>query len=211
VIPFDDAGNPSVIFGVFTGGAHCCMLLSAVTAVDGRFVVSGIASVDTDMIEPVDIDGDGTMELDLPDDRFNYEFDSFAGSWPPRLVYKIKDGEVYDASDEPRYAPLYEQQLSETHAMCSGTDEWSYAACAAMLASAIRLGRFEEYYGPMAEAFRNGTAKGTGWGDFSVCPDEACAERVTTTSFPDAVVLKLAEYGYLDWAAAINHAGITKG
>jgi hypothetical protein len=211
VIPFDDAGTPSVIFGVFSGGAHCCTQLSAVTVVDGRFVVSGIASVDTDMIEPVDIDGDGTMELDLPDDRFNYEFDSFAGSIPPRLVYKAKDGEVYDASSEPRYAPLYEQQLAETHAMCSGDEEWFYSACAAMLASAIRLGRFDEYYAPMAEALRSGAAKGSGWDDFSVCPDEACAEHVTAKSFPEAVVLKLAEYGYMDWATAVNHAGITKG
>jgi hypothetical protein len=206
VIPFDDKGNPSIIYGVHSGGAHCCTQLSAVTEVEGTFLVSAIASVDTDAIEPSDIDGDGTMELDLPDDRFNYEFDSFAGSWPPRLVFKARDGEVYDASAEPRYAPLYERELEAARAQCSGEGEWSYAACAAMLASAVRLGRFEEVYRPMAEAFRSGAATGAGWGDFSVCPDEACAERIDLTSFADAVVLKLAEWGYIDWAMALEAA-----
>lgn len=211
VIPFDDAGTPSVIYGVFSGGAHCCTQLSAITEVDGRFVVSPIASVDTDAIEPSDIDGDGTMELDLPDDRFNYVFDSFAGSRPPRLVYKARNGEVYDASAEVRYAPLYERDLAETHAVCSGEGPWPYAACAAMLASAARLGRFEEFYGPMAEALRAGRVQGEGWGDFTVCVDAACSATRDLTSFADAVVLKLAEYGYIDWETAINHAGIPRG
>jgi hypothetical protein len=211
IIPFDATGRESVVFGVYSGGAHCCMQLTAITEVDGRFVVSGIASVDTDIIEPSDIDGDGTMELDLPDDRFNYEFDSYAGSWPPRLVYKAQDGEIVDVSEELRYAPLYERELAATHEMCSGDRAWSYAACAAMLASAARLGRFEDYYVPMAEALRSGAARGEGWGDFETCLNEACSETATLTSFADAVVLKLAEWGYIDWATAVNHAGIPKG
>jgi hypothetical protein len=195
--PFDEGGGTSVIFAAYSGGAHCCLQLSSVVQTTDGLVVSSIASVDGDRIEPADIDGDGVAELVLPDDRFNYQFESYAGSIPPPTIWKSRQGQAYDASNEAQFRPFYERKLTEYEPHCSGEGDWEQGYCAALLAVAARLGRFEEFFAPIDAAIRGGKTMASGWEDFSFCTGEACEKTVEFTQFPEAVTYALKEWGYV--------------
>src|SRR5262249_7815015 len=125
VYPFDENGGISVLVGIYSGGPHCCTALDVVTPPPKGLVQTFVAAGDTDISEPADVDGDGTYELTLQDDRFTYTFNGYSGSVPPRIVWKIRNGEAYDASTDPRFKPYYESQVAEyLHDGCSGEGTW---------------------------------------------------------------------------------------
>ena len=102
-----EPGKPTVLFSVFSGGAHCCLATTAVTLTDAGFVTADVGIIDGDAIQPGDIDGDGNPELALWDDRFNYTFAAYAFSWSPQLIYTFEDGAMVEVSREKRFADFY--------------------------------------------------------------------------------------------------------
>lgn len=83
----DDA-MPTVLIGGYSGGAHCCATLQAISLVDGRPVAETLPLTDGDELDgfPRDLDGDGTADIRWSDDSLQYQFSGHAGSWNvPRI------------------------------------------------------------------------------------------------------------------------------
>jgi hypothetical protein len=190
-----DPGGRSVLFAVYTGGAHCCMNVSAVTETPNGWVSTGITSVDGDLISVEDIDGDGSVELPVTDDRFNYSFDAFAFSLPPPRILKLRDGLSYDATGEPEFRPYLEAKAAEARALCSG-DTYELGPCAGLLGIAAKLGTYKAESGPIFKAIEAGKTT-SGWEDFEFCLNTECTETEKFDRFADAIDYALKTWGYL--------------
>jgi hypothetical protein len=194
VFPFDDNGLRSVIFGVYSGGAHCCTTFYALTEQAGDLVTGEIGTVDGDgSIE--DLDGDGVFEMPLWDSRFGYAFDAFAFAYPPHLIKKSRDGVPYDASADPRFKPYFASELEAARGSCGG-ETWDLGACAGLLGMAARLGTFETELATIQAALASGK-KTSGWDEFEICLNDDCSEKYTSTDFGEAIAVALSAWGYL--------------
>jgi hypothetical protein len=195
VYPFDENGMRSVIFAVYSGGAHCCMQIVSATETAGGWVTDTIGSVDGDMVPLEDIDGDGIFEMLLFDGRFAYTFDAYAFSYPPQRVFKSKDGKSYDASAEPQWRAFFEAQVEERRGDCSAAP-WSLGVCAGMLGAAAHIGTYEQELAVITAAIAAGQAV-SGWDEFNVCVDAACAATEDVKDFGVAIDRSLRAWGYL--------------
>ncbi|MEO1746956.1 MAG: hypothetical protein AAFR13_10580, partial [Pseudomonadota bacterium] len=65
----------------------------------------------TDVGEFIDADFDGVHEIITYDDRFLYEFASYAGSWAPMRIFGVRDGQARDVTREPQFADVVRRSL----------------------------------------------------------------------------------------------------
>ncbi|MCW2922871.1 MAG: repeat-containing protein [Thermoleophilia bacterium] len=97
VIDLDGDHEPEVLISVFTGGAHCCTKLRLYRFVNGTY-----RAVDRDFgnvtARLVDLDHNGVVEFLSTDDRFNYQFTSYAASFAPIQVLDFRAGRYLDVS-----------------------------------------------------------------------------------------------------------------
>ena len=143
--------SPSVVLQTYTGGAHCCIHLTAVVPVGAGFRAIDFGEWDGDQIAwPRDVSGDGIADFVFRDQSFLYAFGSYAGSWPPPLVMNIQSLKPVNVSTEQAYRPLYAADLAETRKACVDGDEFSGGACAGYLADAARLGEFDAAWAKVA-------------------------------------------------------------
>lgn len=136
---------PSVLLGGFTGGAHCCATLRAIIPDNGRLRVIEFPTRDGDTEDtfPEDVDGDGTVDIILQDDRFRYQFASGAGSWSPPMIYNVYRGQIVDVTTQPAYRSMWERYAREARRACAARQNYDRnGACAAYVAAAARLGRY---------------------------------------------------------------------
>ncbi|RYD46815.1 MAG: hypothetical protein EOP60_18505, partial [Sphingomonadales bacterium] len=137
---------PSVLFQTFTGGAHCCAQLWAVTPLNGRLTVVPFALLDGEGIGhfPEDQDGDGVADFILKDDRFNYTFSSYAGSLPPQQIFNVVGGKVVDVSTRDTFASMFEETAEEARKRCADKEDGDRnGACATYVAASARIGKFD--------------------------------------------------------------------
>lgn len=191
--PLTPGGEPSILFGAYSGGAHCCMQSIAITAMGNGLVVGDIGTYDGDGIPLEDIDGDGSYEIPLGDARFYYTFDAYAFSPAPTIIHRFKDGIAYDASLEPEFKSYIEAEMAESAKSCPAEDGYYLGACAATVADAARLGRYDELFAPIAAAFEGGIKPASGWDEFQVCETDDCKFTDFTLALPHALKL----WGYL--------------
>jgi hypothetical protein len=95
----DPGGEPEVLVDLYSGGAHCCWYTE---------VYRYIASAETYLLKTHvwgntfyrahDLDRDGLPELLSGDDRFAYEFTSFAGSTFPVQIWRYRSGRFVDVT-----------------------------------------------------------------------------------------------------------------
>jgi hypothetical protein len=127
-----------VLFGSFTGGAHCCDSYELVTAAAGRLRSRHLGQWNGGLgIQ--DVDGDGRMELVAEDQRFLYRFDSYAASAPPPMIYELHDGRLVDVSDRAAYAAYFAGKLGQYRQGCEQSR--ANGVCASYLAVAARAGK----------------------------------------------------------------------
>jgi hypothetical protein len=96
VVRFAHSPHPTVLLGLFTGGAHCCTVLRAYPLTSHG---SG-AAVDQQIGNPgVDVRGHGNRTIVVTaDDAFNYEFNAYAFSGVPIKVLEFRKGEFADTT-----------------------------------------------------------------------------------------------------------------
>lgn len=89
------------------------------------------------------VQGSDGYVIQTVDNRFNYQFDCFACSHPPRQIFAIEGGKGVDASGRPTFVPLFREdarRLEET--MDAKRDLAGFWA--GYVATKARIGEFDE-------------------------------------------------------------------
>ena len=102
--------SPQVVFGSFSGGAHCCTTTQIITSA-GQIVDAGV--IDGEGYSFEDIDGDGHVEILGIDNSFLYMFDAYATSYAPPRVQRLVEGKLLDVTREPTTKPYIQRSLRE--------------------------------------------------------------------------------------------------
>ncbi|MEM9003479.1 MAG: hypothetical protein AAGE59_08140 [Cyanobacteria bacterium P01_F01_bin.86] len=83
---------PEVVVSTYTGGAHCCTILTLYSWQGDRLHRNQTYPLDGFAGQFEDLDGDGNSEFVTVDNRFLYAFSSYAGSYPPLIILSLQDG-----------------------------------------------------------------------------------------------------------------------
>ena len=192
------AAGPQILFSTFSGGAHCCTWLQLLEVSGGRWRVVDLGEWDSDGLSdfPTDVNGDGVADMVMGDNRFDYAFDSHAGSLMPPQIFNVRGGRFIDVSSDPSYRPVYQAALPEAEAGCR---EHGNGPCAAFVAIAARLGRAQRAWPIMLANYDNSP----GWTyptDCRIhlragqsCPD---SQIITFRGMPQALSWFLRNTGY---------------
>ncbi len=199
---------PQVLVSLFSGGAHCCSLVTVLERRDGQWRSYDLGSWDGDTpAMPQDLDGDGVKEFRFADQAFLYAFASYAESWAPPVIQKIVGGRVQDVSRAATYRPIYEQAAANSRSACL---EKSNGACAAYVASAARAGRLDVAWTEMLNAYD----QVSDWQLPTACrvrTSGSCptGAEMTFSTFPEALQWFLGEHGYAAkvYVAPLNATG----
>jgi len=199
-----DADTRYVLFQSFSGGAHCCTNFKAIIPENGRLHVIDLGDHDGDYLDrmPRDIDGDGRLDFVFPDGNFLYAFASYAESYPPPMVQNIVDDRLIDVSARPGFRSLFESALGDARTGClhSEADTNPNGICAAYVAVAARLGRFDAAWAEMLNAYKRDSDWELPSGCRRTMPEnEACpdADQIHYTDYPDALRHFLIEQHYI--------------
>ena len=99
VLNLDGDPEPEVLLDLFTGGAHCCWYTEVYRYVASANAYQRVVHVWGNlMYRPADLDHDGLREFLSGDDRFAYEFTSFAGSTFPVRIWRYRAGKFADVT-----------------------------------------------------------------------------------------------------------------
>jgi hypothetical protein len=158
---------PIVLFQAYSGGAHCCTSVKAIVPENGRLQAVEIYDGDGGPVTsaPRDVDGDGRIDFVFPDNAFYYAFASYAESLAPARIVNIVDGRAVDVSDRPEFRGVYEGEIADARTACTGGDAGDdggnpNGACAAYVAIAARLGRFDAAWAEMLRHYRHDVGDG---------------------------------------------------
>lgn len=139
---------PSVLLGGYSGGAHCCATLIAITPNAGKLKTIEFEAIDggPETEFPKDINADGIVDIIRQDDSFRYQFSSGAGSVSPPRIFNIYKGQIVDVSDQPVYHPLWLELAKNTREACADRlDLDRNGACIALAAAGARLGNYSSF------------------------------------------------------------------
>lgn len=184
-----------VLVSTFTGGAHCCSVLTVVESRDGAWRTYDLGSWDGDTpAMPRDLDGDGVKEFRFVDQAFLYAFASYAESWAPPVIQNRVDGRIEDVSKASVYRPVFDKAAADSRIACL---ERSNGACAAYVASAARAGRLDGAWAEMLDAYD----QASDWTLPTACrvrTSGSCpvGAEMTFSTFPEALQWFLGEHGY---------------
>ena len=192
-------GPVVAFFQDYTGGMHCCQRMRVATPTTDGLKIAELGGYDGAEINwPRDLDGDGTRDFVVSDDRFLYAFESYAASVAPPRVLNIVDGAVRDVSAEPRYAKVFAKAAASARKACIGED-YPNGACAAWAAAAARLGTLDAVWPVILAEYRKDPAF---WphrckvdrNDDGICPE---GQLVEFPDYPTGLRAYLAELGYI--------------
>lgn len=191
--------TPEVYFASYSGGAHCCTnVIVAEKVRGGAWVAVPVGDFDGDGDYLDDLDGDGVAEITTVDNRFLYQFDCYACSAAPLVIYGVRDGEVTDLSAEPRYLAAHRDWLKNNiEAGLDQKDWWtSRGFLAGWLAEKVRVGEGLQAWQDLNAHWDLAHDEGE-----QVCPDgsypETCDEKdLTVMKFPERLRSFLAASGY---------------
>lgn len=100
------APTPQIIFSSYWNGAHCCTVTRILTNRGTEWVSVEAQTLDGGGYQLRDLDGNGDIELLSVDNSFFYKFASYAGSWAPLAISKLRGSQLVDqrwSSDFRRY------------------------------------------------------------------------------------------------------------
>jgi hypothetical protein len=154
----DRGGNRFVELQSYTGGAHCCNQISVAVIEPRQIRVVELGAWDGSPGDlPRDVDRDGAVDWVQQDDSFLYSFASYAESIPPLQIINIVDGKVEDVSTRPSFRPLHQGAVNDTRRLCltRRRADANNSACAAYVASAARIGQFDDAWSRMVRAYND--------------------------------------------------------
>jgi serine protease Do len=149
--------SPQLVFTRYSGGAHCCTNTWIAVKPEGAL---GWSLIDAGKLDGggyffEDVDGDGGLELLSVDNRFLYAFDSYAGSYAPLKISKLRGGRIEDVSEEPamRSRLLQDVASMEFNAKLDTSNWKANGFLAGWLASKIRLGQGNDAWQTVVENY----------------------------------------------------------
>jgi serine protease Do len=150
-----DAKEPQLVFTRYSGGAHCCTQTWVVTKPEGAagWSLLEAKNLDGGGYNFEDVDGDGAQELLSVDNSFLYAFDSYAGSFAPVKISKLRLGKIEDVTDEPAMTSRLKQDLASMEYWAKvDPSMWKQNGyLAGWVANKIRLGQGEEGWQTVSE------------------------------------------------------------
>ncbi len=191
---------PQVVFTRFSGGAHCCTNTWVITKQNGAegWALNDLGKLDGGGYWYEDVDGDGGKELLSVDNVFLYTFDSYAGSFAPLRISKLREGNVEDVSEEaPMRSRLLQDLAGHEFQAKVNPDLWkSNGFLAAWVASKIRLGEGADAWSTAMQSYD----KNSGF-DRQECMveksvDDCPADQLKSIPFPRSLAGFLKENGY---------------
>ncbi|MBN9009718.1 MAG: hypothetical protein J0H63_06110 [Rhizobiales bacterium] len=194
-----DPGNslPEVYFSSYSGGAHCCSHVAVAEQVGDQWVKVDVGDFDGDGNYLDDLDGDGNAEISTVDNRFLYQFDCYACSAAPLVIYAVRAGKVEEVTRDPRFEKAHRDWLKEMEDSIDPGDKWkSPGYLAGWVAEKAILGEGAAAFRDLTEHWDLKTDEGeevcTSGADIDSCPK---AQRVVM-KFPDRLKLFLQQNGY---------------
>jgi hypothetical protein len=154
----DRAGNLFVELQSYTGGAHCCNEIKVAVIEPRQIRVVELGAWDgSPGGMPRDVDGDGIVDWVQQDDSFLYSFEAYAFSAAPPQIINIVNGRAEDVSARPSFRPIFQRALDRVRPSCltRRRGDANNSACAAYVASAARIGQFDQAWARMSRAYND--------------------------------------------------------
>lgn len=106
---------PEVLLSSYTGGAHCCNDTRVLTSSrDGRqWQQVRLEPADGGEMPATDPLKTGSFLVEGVDNRFFYQFSSYAGSVSPPRLWQLQGARFVDVTRQPEYVPLHRRRLQE--------------------------------------------------------------------------------------------------
>jgi hypothetical protein len=165
VADLDGDGQPEVLLDIYTGGAHCC-LDTWIYRLSGSSYIGTPAQWGDPGYGLKDLNGDGIPELRSADDRFAYEFTSFAESWLPPMVMQFRAGKLTDVTR--RFPGAVRADIKRILRVYNSKNRRKFdlrGAVAAYVADQCLLGHCSTGWKLVRSARRQGLVNGLGKGD----------------------------------------------
>lgn len=191
VFPFDGSG-PSLVFGSFSGGAHCCTEVIAAVARDGGIKQVPIGNFDGDGLRVSDIDGDAMFEIDTVDQRFLYAFSRYAGSMPPPRILSLRNGEFADVTREARFQKHLRSELIKTLTAWQNSEQSTDGQIAGLLGAAANVGAYHQVLQGVQPSVLARKPDEVG----RTCNPPDCKTKREFSTVTESVETRLAAWGY---------------
>lgn len=154
-----EAHSQYLMLQSFTGGAHCCNHISLVISVGRRLRVVDFGLWDGDYEEEAvrDLNHDGRLDFVFADNNFLYAFVPYAASDAPPQIFNVVNGRIVDVTANPDFRALNEAAARDSRERCVHHDPGGdqNGACAAYVAAAARLGRFDAAWAEMLQSYQH--------------------------------------------------------
>jgi hypothetical protein len=193
---------PEVLLSSFTGGAHCCNDTRVLTSDrEGRqWQLVTLGPFDGGEMPATDPLANGTYGVEGVDNRFLYQFSSYAGSVAPPRFWQLQGTRFVDVSHQPETLPLHRrrlEQLSSWFREPVGDGEVN-GFLAGYVATAALVGEFPAAWQQMLARYDRSSDWGlrsctAGFDDQGRCR----APELVYPSFPSALAAFLVQTGYL--------------
>jgi len=139
----DSDGTPEVITEYYSGGAHCCMMITTYSHQGDTFTKIPLAPLDGGG-RFQDLNQDGHSEFITTDNAFLYAFGSYAGSFPPTVIMTFQSGRFIDTTAQFRdYLRGHAWQMYQSLLQAKDHGVDINAVLAGYVAQKIRLGEFD--------------------------------------------------------------------
>lgn len=189
----DSNGIDEVIIKTFSGGAHCCTNFIIYTWENNQFAKIETGLMDGSGGSFEDLDGDKKSEFLSYDNSFLYKFSSYAGSFPPSIIYTFKNGKFENVTRN--YTKRLRETLQQMYEAIRQSKKDNYeinGILAGYVAQKILLGEYEDGWNFMLTNYD----KKSDWGLEMYDNNGNVVNKYP--DFPSALKKFLIEQGYLD-------------
>ena len=189
--------HPEVYFSSYSGGAHCCTHVIVAQQVGDKWVAVPIGDFDGDGRYIDDLAKDGVAEIVTVDSRFLYQFDCYACSSAPLLIYTVHAGKSVDVTTDKRFLPIHREYLKHLEEDADPDQRWSSAGfLAGWVAEKVHVGEGADAFKELTQHWDYGADVGeevcTSGGEIDACDKK---DR-KIMKFPERLKLFLQQSGY---------------
>jgi len=191
--------GPEVLFSQYSGGAHCCALVTVFRKNDqDTWQAVDAGAFDGDIFPATEpVPGHGYLLATL-DNRFLYRFSSYTGSSPPPRFLALRGDRIVDVGDQPHLRPLFEEDTQrQAQRLANHGGGEVNGLLAGYAASHALAGRIGEAWPVVLQRYDRDSDLG-----LESCPREyhgrdCDQEAVRYPDFPSALAALLREAGYI--------------